>query len=291
MYLILCCSLGVLIIDCSTLTDARSRGGHSIHRLHTWHIHRIHSFSYRQLSHLNFDSLLVFHLLHLLQPDRFILFSLLFVDLLLERLPHGMLLLFSLVLHNSFLVSTLGENVTVPLELKIHSVFKYASSGLDIWEVLLGDAGVEVLVFVRVTTLSCILRNIKSFIIEFIGIVLIISSISWQHRWVTLRHGQLRMWLSLSLKLRLVLLLLSSSWLISKGGGLCLPPLCFSPLVISLLDLPLELFLISPLLEFLLENLSLVTYRRCLIAQRSYDSQLVLISVHISINGRRWIHH
>ena len=173
-------SLAVLVIDSSSsLWDAWSRIGQIEHGLHIWYVHSIHSFSYRQLPHLDFDSLLVFQIIDFLQPNCFILFSLLFVDLFLESNFHGVLLLLSLILHYAFLVSALGENIAMPLQLNVNSVFIYACSGLNIREVLFGDTGIISPVVMRITALSCVLRNIKSFIIEFVGIVLVICCITW----------------------------------------------------------------------------------------------------------------
>lgn len=74
----------------------------------------------------------------------------------------------------------------------------------------------------------------------------------------------MRLSLPLKLKLLLWLLLLKSNRLCSEGARFRLPPLFFPPLVVSLLNLPFELFLIRSLLEFLFEGLGLVTYLRCI---------------------------
>lgn len=178
--LILCGTLCVLIIDRSpTLSHTRSLACQIVHRSHIRYLLGIHPLSYRQLPHLNFDSLLVFHFFHFLQSNCLILFSLLLIDLFLESYLHGKLLLLSFVLHDAFLVSALGEDITVPLQLHIDSIFIYASSSLNVGEVLFGDTGVEVLVVVRISVLSCVLRDVKGFVVESVGIVLVIGRITW----------------------------------------------------------------------------------------------------------------
>ena len=179
MKLILSGTLCVLIIDSRTaLSNTWPLNSQVIESWHIWYLHRIHTFSYGQLPHLKLDSLLILHFFNFLQPFSLVLLSLLFVDLLLECNFHCLLLLLPFILHNSFLISTLGEDVAMSLELHIDPIFKDTPSGLDIREVLLGNTGIEVFILMWISTLPWILRYIKSFIIELIGIVLIIGSIS-----------------------------------------------------------------------------------------------------------------
>ena len=105
-------------------------------------VHDWNPFSDGEPTHFVLDPHLILQVF-LLAPHHFlVLFHLLLFDLLLKGSLHCQLLLLSFLLQQRLLISA-EQNVALPLQLKVDSVIQHSASGLDVWEVLLGDSGVK----------------------------------------------------------------------------------------------------------------------------------------------------
>lgn len=99
------------------------------------------------------------HLLHLI-PHPLVIFQvvlpallllnipnpLFLLNLLLQGFPHCNLLLFSFRIENRLLIPPLRQNIALPLQLQINSIFEDFSAGFHIWEVLLRPRRIKLLI-------------------------------------------------------------------------------------------------------------------------------------------------
>ena len=95
------------------------------------------------LTHLLTDTDLVVEVVAAPRRDVGVLFRILFVDLLLQLVPHQPLLCVALLGHDSLLVATTGQDIAFTLQVKIDSIFKHSASRFDVRKVLLSDGRVK----------------------------------------------------------------------------------------------------------------------------------------------------
>jgi len=206
----------------------------------------LHPFCNGQSSHLILDSDLVPKVFLAALLLLFIFLPLLLVDLLLESLPHGLLLSFSLILYNELLIPTLSQNVAISFQLKIYSILQNTSPQLHFREVSLGDAGVKSLLvysILGVLSIVCIVA------LDIKGLVVIL--------FISDRHLPLeRRWVGVVLALER---LAHCHWfffsLLGELSGSHLPPLLLSSVEVTLFNLFFKLVSEDLLLQLLLKAL------------------------------------
>lgn len=91
-----------------------------------------HAFGYSHLLHLDLDPLDVIQFSLLLHHYLQIFFPLFLIDLFLQSILHFKLFLFSFVLDNVFFVSSLLQDVAIPLQLQINPILYDSASDLHI---------------------------------------------------------------------------------------------------------------------------------------------------------------
>lgn len=134
-------------------------------------LHVIHTLSNSHILHFIPDPPLILHLIDLGLLFLDVLLSLLLVNLFLKSLLHCNLLGFSLILNDMFLIPSLHENISMSLKLKVNSVFQYSSSGLDVWEILLGDRSIEVpVVYSFILDVKSLVVRVKCLLLLFLDV-------------------------------------------------------------------------------------------------------------------------
>ncbi len=202
------------------------------------------------------NSSLFLHLQHLLPPFLLLLFPIAFIYLLLQSFPYRQLLLFFFLQHDAFFISTLEYGATL-LELKVGTVFKDFATLLYLGEVhscldcVVMHAGWD-----GGRVAAARVESRRGCVVYFLQFL----------REIFVRAHELVIFISILLNLLTLLVLpllllhcinslMQRHFLLShhRVPSSPLAPLTLPPSdLISLLNLPLQLLLIHPLLHFLI---------------------------------------